>query len=149
MGYHLGPQTDTQYASVAIPMFRNTTIHPQLEAQITNSVIRELQSEGELQVELIARADAIVYGKIVDYQRKSVRALQGEIRTVREYRITVTVEIELRDRLTGELLLKPTKVSESADVFIGSDLQSAEIQALPIIGEKLGRKVVTLLADRW
>ena len=148
-GYRLGPQTNTPYSTVAIPIFRNQTFKPQLEAQITNAVITELQGEGKLQVESVSRADAILYGIIVKYERNAVRALQEETRTAREYRITITLEVELRNRVTDEVLIQPTQISASIDTFIGSDLQSAETLALPLVAKEVAKKVVTLIADRW
>ena len=149
MGYHLGPVLKADYKSVAIPMFKNKTLKPQLEAQVTNGIIKRLQSDGTLRVEPKESADIIVTGQILRYRRSTLRALRTEAATPREFRISIDAQVEARDRVTGKVVLQPTVVTGSADTFIGDDLQSAQEQALPLIADDLARQVVSLLVESW
>jgi hypothetical protein len=148
-GYRLGPTLGAEYRSVAVPMFRNKTYKPQLEAQITNSIIKRFQADGTLRVESVADADIILTGEITDYRRHQLRSARTDTGAPREYRVSIDAKIEARDRVTGKLVLAPTVVTGSADTFIGADLQSAEQQALPLIADDLAKQVVTLLAEKW
>jgi hypothetical protein len=148
-GYRLGPTLGAQYRSVAVPMFRNKTLKPQLEAQVTNGIIKRFQADGTLRVDSIANADVVLTGEIVRYRRHELRSRRTETGTPREYRVSIDAKIEARDRVTGKVLLASTTVTGSADTFIGDDLQSAEEQVLPLIADDLAKQVVTLLAEKW
>ena len=149
MGYHVGSVLKANYRSVAVPMFKNKTLKPQLEAQVTNGIIRRLQSDGTLRVDSVDNADIVVAGEIVDYRRTRLRSLQTEASTPREFRIYIDARVEAHDRVTGKVVLPPTIVTGTADTFIGNDLQSAEFQALPLIADDLARQVVSLLVESW
>ena len=67
----------------------------------------------------------------------------------REYRISITVRVEARDRRTGETVLKSTEVEGKSDVLIGEDQQSAEMQALPLLADDIAKRVAGLLVESW
>ena len=148
-GYHLGPTQSLPYRSVAVPMFKNKTLKPQLEAQVTNAIIKRFQTDGTLRIESAAEADIVINGQITKFYRRELRAVRTDVNTPREYRITIEARVDARVRGTGELVFGPLLVEGRADTFIGTDLQSADEQALPLIAEDLAKRVVPLLAERW
>ena len=148
-GYHVGPIFKGNYKTVAVPMFKNHTYRPQLEAQVTNALIKRLQSDGTLQVVSADNADVLLTGEITRYLRGELRSAHEETREPREYKLTIEVRISLRDQRTGQLILKPTLVTGSTETFIGSDLQSTEYQALPLIADDVARRAARLLTESW
>jgi hypothetical protein len=148
-GYHVGPVTQRNFKSIAVPMFQNRTLRPQLEAQITGAIIKGLQQDGSLRVESEPEADVVLAGSIVHYQRNALRSLRSDTGVPREYEIAITVRVEARDRRTGEVVLKSTELTGKSDVFIGVDQQSAEEQVLPLIADDIGHRVVGLLVESW
>ena len=148
-GYHVGPVTKRNFKSIAVPMFRNTTLRPQIEAQISNAIIQRLQQDGSLRIESEPRADVVLKGSIIKYYRQALRSLRTDTGAPREYEITITVRVEATDRRTGETVLKSTEVEGSSDVFIGEDQQSAEEQVLPLIADDIGKRVAGLLVESW
>jgi hypothetical protein len=148
-GYRIGPVTKRNFKSIAVPMFRNTTLIPQLEAQISNAVIQRIQQDGSLRVETQANADVVLNGSIIKYNRESLRTLRTDTGVPREFEITITVRVDATDRRTGETVLKSTEVEGKTDVFIGEDQQSAEEQALPLIADDIAKRVTGLLVENW
>ncbi len=148
-GYRLGPVGPLSYRSVAVPMFQNDTPQPQLEAQLTNAILKRLHADGSLRVESESQADVLLRGRITQYSRSALRYVPTDDRAVREYRLIITAEIEARQARTGAVALKRRVLSGQADVFVGSDLQSAELQAVPLAADDLARKVVSLLTESW
>ena len=148
-GYHVGPTQALPYRSVAVLMFKNKTLKPQLEAQVTNAIIKRVQTDGTLRIESAADADVVLTGQITQFDRQELRAVRTDVNTPREYRITITARIEARLRASGDLLFAPVMVEGRADTFIGTDLQSADQQALPLIAADLAKRVVPLVAERW
>ena len=148
-GYRIGPDTHHSFKSIAVPMFRNATLRPQLEAQITGAVIKGLQQDGSLRVESRPNADVVLEGSVVHYERTALRSLRTDTGVPREYEIAVTVRVQAKDRRTGEVVLPSTEVMGKSDVFVGSDQQSAEEQVLPLIADDIGHRVVGLLVESW
>jgi hypothetical protein len=148
-GYHVGPVTKRNFNTIAVPMFRNETLRPQLEAQISNAVIKRLQQDGSLRIEIEPRADVILSGTVFRYQRSALRSLRSDTGVPREYEIAITVRVEARDRRTGEVVLKSTEVEGKSDVFIGEDQQSAEMQVLPLVADDIAKRVAGLLVESW
>ena len=148
-GYHVGTVTAHNFQSVSVPMFRNRTLRPQLEAQITNAITKRIQEDGTVRVESSPDADVVLDGEVTHYERNSLRFLQSETRIPREFEIVITVRVEAKDRRTGETVLKPTEIVGKTDVFIGADQQSSEFQALPLVADDIARRVVGLLVENW
>ncbi len=148
-GYRLGPAGKTTYRTVAVPMFANQTIRPQLEAQVTNGIIKRLHQDGTLRVVDREQADVVVLGTIVDYDRAVLRTEKDDTGVPREYRITIRVQVIIRDERNDQPIVPSRTIEGVADTFIGSDLQAADYQALPLAADDLARKVVTLLTERW
>lgn len=149
LGYHAGPVTKRNFNSIAVPMFHNETLRPQLEAQISNAIIRRLQQDGSLRIEGEPRADVILHGTIFRYQRTALRTLHTDTGVPREYEIAITVRVEATDRRTGETVLRSTEVEGKSDVFIGEDQQSSEEQALPLVADDIAKRVAGLLVESW
>jgi hypothetical protein len=149
MGYRVGPLHQSNYRSVAVPMFQNKTLMPQLEAQVTNAVIKRFQSDGMLEVRAMEQADIVVTGLIVDYERVALRSLKLDTGTTREYRVRITAEISVRESSTGKLVIEKQKYTGSAETFIGEDQQSAEFQVLPLVADDLARQIVHALTESW
>ena len=148
-GYRVGPVTHRNFSTIAVPMFRNRTLRPQLEAQITNAIIKGLQQDGSLRVVSRKDADVVLNGSVVDYQRSALRSLSNDTDVPREYGVSITVQVEAKDRRTGEVVLKSVQVSGRADMFVGAAQQTAEEQGLPLIADDIGHQVVGLLVESW
>ena len=148
LGYQVGTGPRPEYRTIAVPVFRNRSLAPQMEVQVTNAIIKRLQANGTLRVQSVAEADAVVTGEITNYHRRPLRYEQNDTNVPREYRVTITATVEVKDR-QGRVLLKSTTFEGRADTFIGTDLQTADFQALPLAADDLARQVVTMLAERW
>jgi hypothetical protein len=147
--YHVGPVRPVTHRSVAVPMFKNQTLKPQLQAQVTNAIIKRLQADGTLRLEWEQDAEVVVTGTITRYGRAVQRWHRIDVEKPREYRLELEAVVAAHDRATGKVLLPPTTLTGKADAFIGSDLQGAEQQALPLMADDLARQVVSLLVERW
>jgi len=149
LGYRVGPVSQPNYRTVAVPIFQNETVNPQLETPVTAAIIKRLQADGLLQIEDVTEADLVVTGRIIQYERLALRSLQLDTGVTREYRIKITAEISARNKRDGTMVLENQKVTGSAETFIGEDQQSAEFQALPLVADDLARQVVGLLTEGW
>lgn len=149
LGYRVGPVHKSNYRSVAVPMFQNETLMPQLEAQVTNAVIKRFQSDGMLEIRATDHADVVVTGSIVNYERVALRSLKLDTGTTREYRVRITAEISAKESGSGKPVIEKQKFVGTAETFIGEDQQSAEFQALPLVADDLARQIVHALTEAW
>jgi hypothetical protein len=148
-GYHIGSLAGPNYRTVAVPVFRNKTVVPQIQALVTDSIIKQFQADGSLRIVGEAEADLLIEGVIFDVRREPLRFAQTNLSVTREYRLTLFVSFTLRDRRTGKAILENKQASGQTDYFVVSDMQASEAQALPLAAENLAHKVVEQVAEKW
>ena len=64
----------------------------------------------------------------------------------RDYALGMTAKLTVRDRGTGKILFD-REVSGRTTIRSGSDLASAERQAVPMLAEDLARNATSLIVD--
>jgi hypothetical protein len=148
-GYRVGTLNSPDYRSVAVPIFRNDSTVPQIHAQITSAIIKRLHTDAAPRVAPEPEADVVLSGAVVEVERTPLRFQRLNQSVAREYRLTVTVIASLRDRRTGKMIFEHARFTGQTDYFIGSDLQAAEAQAMPLAAENLARKIAARVAEGW
>lgn len=146
--YRLGP-TNGQASgsrSVQVVPFQNKTIEPRLIEAVNFAFRRQLQQDGTYKLDTHNEGDVIVNGTILDYKRQGISLQSHDALTPRDYRLTITAHVTARERASGKVLLDRT-VTGHSDIRIGTDLSSAERQALPLVAEDLARNATALLVD--
>jgi hypothetical protein len=108
-GYTTRPMYDLTIRSVRVPIFKNLTLRRNLEYQVTEAVIREIQSKTPYRVIQEAEsADTELIGTIISRSKSVINFNQlGENR---EAQTTLTVEVvwrDLRPGRCGEILSRP------------------------------------------
>jgi hypothetical protein len=147
-GYRLGPTNGEQAGarSIQVNPFVNQTIEPRLSEAITQSIRKQLQQDGTYRLNSHDDADIIVTGTITDYQRIEISFNPSDTLTARDYRVRITAHITARERVSGRVLLN-RDVSGRSTLRVGSDLPSAERQAVPLVAADLARNATALLVD--
>jgi hypothetical protein len=148
-GYHWGAINHHNYRTVAVPIFQNQSDVPQIHAQLTNAVVNRLHADGSLRIAPETDADVVLKGTLIEVQRTPLRFQRLNPSMAREYRLTITAMISLRDRRSGTMIFENARFTGQTDYFIGSDLQAAEAQALPIAAENLARQIAARVAEGW
>jgi hypothetical protein len=148
-GYRVGPVLKADYKTVAVPVFENRTFEPLIEGQFTNATIKRLQTDGSVKIAPVEDADAVLEVKILAWERTPLRYERRATLEVREYRLIVPCEVTLRDRRSGKILVNGVRVSGEAEFFVGDDLQSAELQVLPLVADDFAKRVTKLVTERW
>ena len=120
---------------------------PLLESQISNAIIARYQADGNLRVATPQRADAILTGELVDFRREALRYDTG--RNVEEYRLSVVVNLELRNARTNEVLWTEENFIGDATFFVTGGLAEVEPPALDRAVKDLARRVVERTVENW
>lgn len=147
-GYKLGPSNGQRAGaqSVQVTPFVNQTIEPRLTAAVTSSMRKRLQQDGTFRLDTGAQADIVVSGTIIEFERSQISLEPSDVITPRDYRLTMKAHVRAVDRGTGRVLLN-TDVLGRTNVRVGSDLNSAERQAIPLMADDLARRATSLLVD--
>jgi len=139
--YTLGPIVPTYMKgvhSVSVPIFDNKSFEPQIQAVVTDTFIKELQTDGTYPITGEDQADAIVHGTITDVLRTQTKA-------VVEFQITLKIHIEVL-RSKGQALVNKDFSGQSY-FFVGSDLPTQERQAIPVAAQDCAKQVTAFLTE--
>jgi Lipopolysaccharide-assembly len=147
-GYHLGPTNGAAAGgrSVQINPFVNKTLEPHLSDYVMNSLRLNLQLDGTYQLDTKQDGDIIMNGVIVTYDRHELSVQPADVLTVLDYEIIMTAQITARERASGRIIFDKL-VRGRTSLRAGSDLTSAERQALPLLTDDLAKKTTSLLVD--
>jgi outer membrane lipopolysaccharide assembly protein LptE/RlpB len=149
-GYSFRGSLPDHIKTVAVPVFTNKTAEPGVETLLTSAVVEAFATNGRLRVVKPEDADAILDGDVVGYNVLSI-AFDNQA-NVRQYRLTVTMNIRLRDVRRSSILFEQQSVREKADFqILGAVSQtiSAEEGAVRTAATEIGRSIVSLTIDRF
>ena len=148
VGYRLGPTNGliAGAQSMQIVPFRNETIEPRLGDAVTAAVRRNIQQDGTYRLSTRGHPDVVVHGTITRFRRSEISFQPDDILTVRDYNLVVFARVIARDRASDRVLVD-REVSGWTMIRVGSDLVSAERQALPVLADDLARNITHALVD--
>lgn len=147
-GYRLGPTSGQQSGakSVQITPFVNNSVEPGLADEVTSSLRKAVQRDGTFRLNTRGDADLIITGIITDYRRRELSLLRDDLRTVRDYQVTISAQVNIRERATGRVLQDRVLKGETL-LRVGDDFGSSERQATPLLANDLARQIKDLLVD--
>ena len=147
-GYRLGPSNGETMGktSIQVAPFIDRTLEPHSGGAVTAALRKSLQRDGTYQLATHEDSDIVVTGEITRYDRSELSYQPNDILTVLDYRVTMTAHVTARERRSGKTILDKD-VTGYTLVRVGSDLTSAERQALPLIAEDLAKNITALLVE--
>ena len=147
-GYRLGPTSGQKAGekSVQITPFVNNSVEPGLADEVTSAVRKAVQRDGTFHLATRGDSDLIVTGVITDYRRRELSLHQDDLRTVRDYHVTLVAQVTIRERASNRLILERT-LSGTALLRVGDDFVSSERQAAPQLAQDLARQIKDFLVD--
>lgn len=147
--YQLGdarPSMMRGVATISVPVSKNETLEPNVEGLLADTIVKQLQTDGTYQVSYTDRSDTILYTTLTEVTRRSARSVRGNVLATSEYELTTTVKYEAVDRSTGKQLLSGI-VNGRTSFFVSADLQTDEIQALPLAFSDAAVKIASRLSE--
>jgi hypothetical protein len=125
-GYSMQSSLDPRYQSIHIPSFRNESREYDLQAPLTNAVVRKFLNDGRLRVTGENAADLIVDGTITGYELGGLTFDRND--EITQFRLTVHARVRVYDARTGDVLWSDDDVV--GDTSFGSALTGAESDRL-------------------
>jgi hypothetical protein len=149
-GYTVGGSLPSHIRTVAVPIFANHTTEPAVESLLTRAIVEAFSTNGRLKVVQPADADAILDGEVIGYALNSI-AFDPDA-NVRQYRLTVTLNLTFRDVRRNEVLFQQRGFQERADFQVQAAVAetiSREESALRGAAIDIARTVVNLAIERF
>lgn len=141
-------------STLAVPVFENRieikrtfTYASGLEMEITQKVIDELLFDGNLKVVDEKKADLVLKGTLVAYEQEPLRF--NDLEGVEEYKLFVAVNLELKDRRTGELIWTEGSFTGEANYFLTGARAISEQDAATQAIKNLADRVVNRIVEDW
>ncbi len=147
-GYRLGPTQPelTGGKTIQVNFFENKTLEPRLVEAVNHALRKSLQQDGSYKLNTRGDGDVVVNGALLRYERQGVSFQPNDILTVRDYLVTLTVKVTATQRASGKVMLD-REVTGRTTIRVGTDLTSADRQALPLLAEDFARKATSLLVE--
>lgn len=101
-GYSTQSSLDPKYTTIAVSPFYDKTREYDLQAPLTDAVIRKFINDSRLQVVKAADADLLLEGMITGLSRRGLITDKND--EVTQLLMAVTAGVRLTDRATGEVL---------------------------------------------
>lgn len=120
---------------------------PLLEVKAHNAVVDRFLFNGRLRVKDKETADLVLKGDLTNYEREALRYTDNN--DVQEYRIRITVSLELWDNnLKKTLWSEPSFAGEATYFLTGAEAKS-EDAALQDALVDLARRIVERILEDW
>jgi Lipopolysaccharide-assembly len=149
-GYSFHGTLPDHVKTVAVPIFINRTQQPAVEGVITRAIVDAFATNGRLRVVWPEDADSILEGEVLQYTVGAI-AVDSSLE-VQQYRLSVTLNLRMRDVRLNTLLFEQASFSEQADFLVrGSVAQTISIEAAALQQAtiEIARSVVSLALDRF
>jgi len=149
-GYSFRGNLPEHIQTVAVPVFANKTGEPRIESLLTNGVVEAFSTNGRLRVVKREDADAVLEGEVIGYSVQSIS--YDSQANVRQYRLTVTLNLKLLDMKKNAVLFEEHSLSEKADFQVMNAVSqtiSVEETAVRTAATEIGRAIVSLAVNRF
>jgi hypothetical protein len=149
-GYSFHGTLPRHIRTIAVPMFENRTLQPNVDSIITRAIVQAFATNGRLQVVRRADADAVLEGQVMAYSVGPI-AFDQTLNIV-QYRLGVTLNLTMRDLRRNTVLFQQAGVSEQADFrVVGAVSTTIDLEetALSTAAGVIARNVVSYVIDRF
>jgi hypothetical protein len=123
-GYTTKSSLDPQYRTIAVNAFKNYSIEYDLQAPLTNAVIRKFITDGRLEVVDNKQADLLLDGIILNYTLKGL--IYDEHDEVTQFLCVVQAGARVTDSKTGKILWEDPQMSGETTFYTRASGKSSD-----------------------
>ena len=147
--YSFRSNVPEELRTIAVPVFENDSGFPELDAVVTQYVLREFQREGTFKLARYENASVRLTGKLVSSRHESFTYDRNYNSRASEYRYTVTVRISLWEAGSGKMLINNQPISAQTTFLTQGDMLTGLQDAYPRVAKELSRKIVDTVLAQW
>ena len=147
-GYHIAGQgggMPGNVATMSIPFFRNQVQKPDVETFITTALIDEFVRSNVVRV-VDENGEAVLKGVVTGYVLTPVSFNRNDV--IQEYRLTITLEVELVRSSDGKVLWEDKHITDYEDFKVSSvDVSATKTSELDAL-KKMAKDTARLIKER-
>lgn len=147
--YRFHSSVPDELRTIAVPVFENASGYPEIDAVVTQYVLREFQREGTFKIKSIDNASLKLLGKLVKSEMTPLGYNRNYVSRASEYRYSIDAEITLVERGTGKLLIDGMHVKASTTFLTHGDMLTGMQDSYPRISKELSRAIVDAVLAHW
>ncbi|MFT6239712.1 MAG: outer membrane lipopolysaccharide assembly protein LptE/RlpB [Paracoccaceae bacterium] len=149
-GYHFGgnkPAHLEAVKSIYVPLAESRAVFPRIEALTTNSIVDALVQDGSYRLGTSSKSDATLLITLDSLSYRQARSSSDDVLRSEELRLEVTVSYQLLDPTRPGVILDEGKGRGHTRLFVGDNLQTARVNALPDALQRASQSIIARLAD--
>jgi len=135
--------------SIAVPVFENASGFPEIDAVVTQYVLREFQREGTFKISAIDNASFKLLGKLVKSSTTALNYDRNFGSRASEYRFTLVAEITLVERSTGKLVIDDMPIKANTTFLARGDMLTGLQDSYPRISKEMARAITDAVLAHW
>lgn len=147
--YRFGSSVPEELRTISVPVFENDSGYPEIDAIVTQYVLREFQREGTFKIKDTKSSSLKLLGKLVKSDLTPLSYDRNYGSRASEYRYALVAEITLVERSTGKLLLDGVKIKANTTFLTHGDMLTGMQDAYPRIAKELSRSIVDAVLANW
>lgn len=120
---------------------------PSMESDVTRAIIDRFIFDGNYAIRDKSSAGFLLKGDLVDFVRQPLRYDSGD--NVTEYRLSVVVDMELRDLNNDKVVWKEERFAGESTYRTTGELSKSEASAVDEAVEDLARRIVERTVENW
>ena len=132
--------------TLAVPVSKNRTLEPNVEALLADTITKALQTDGTYTIAYGDRADAVLDTTLTSVRRAPARSLRGNVVATSEFLLYSTVNYKVTNLHDGRELMSGD-VTGQTSFFVTADLQTDEAQPLPLAFSDTANKLASRLGE--
>ncbi len=147
--YRFTSPVPAELRTISVPVFENASGFPEIDAVVTQYVLRELQREGTFKIKDVSDSSLKLLGKLVKSETHPLNYERGSSSRTSEYRYAIVAEITLVERSTGKLLIDGQLIKANTTFLTHGDMLTGLQDAYPRIAKELSRAIVDAVLANW
>ena len=147
-GYSFTRSHDSSVRTVAVPIFQNPTFARGLEIELTDAIIKEVQSKTQWRVAPEGTANTTLSGTLINSQMR--RLSTGNATGMsQELSVELTVDFDWKDTRSGKTLVSRRSFT-AAEAFVPASPANERVEAGQHAAiQRLARDIVAELRSNW
>jgi len=147
--YQLGRDAKPPFRSIYIKPAVNESFAPQAQALLTMQIRDALIRDGLLQIHDESEADAILEVTLKTFDRRVAATRTDDTGLAEKLRLELAAHCTLADNRTGKIYFKNRPVSATSDAFPQDSSAGAEFQSMPVLTDRLARRIAYEVLQVW
>ena len=149
--YRLGNNKPVKYKNIetiAVPIVQSDVLKPKLQSLVTNAIIRSIQEKGAFKVAKEKNSDATLNIKIINIERKQLRASRENVLRTTEMEFIIEIEYRVLNNLNG-VTIERGNVKAKSSSYLNPNFQLTENHSLRDAAEKLAISLANKLSEGY